>query len=151
MADKKITALTDIGTSIASADVWMVIDDVAGTPTNKKMSVSNFTPYLPYYLGFSQAADALSASTGTVVMDPLTAVSTITSTGAYASTLAVGTTNQVKFISAISISGTVTLTPIVFTGGTTIAFNSTGDSCTLMYLNVTNGWVCISNNGCTIA
>ena len=54
MADKKITALTDIGTSIASADVWMVIDDVAGTPTNKKMSVSNFTPYLPYYLGFKK-------------------------------------------------------------------------------------------------
>ena len=151
MADKKITALTDIGTGIAAADIWMVIDDVAGTPTNKKMTVSNFTPYLPYYLGFSQAANALSASTGTVVMSTTTAVSTIASTGAYASTLAVGTTNQVKFITAISISGTVTLTPIVFTGGTTIAFNSTGDSCTLMYIDATYGWVCISNNGCTIA
>ena len=151
MADKKITALTDIGTGIAAADLIQVIDDVAVTPTNKKMTVSNFTAYLPHYLGFSQATDAMNASTGTVVMDPLVSVSTITSTGAYASTLAVGTTNQVKFITAISISGTVTLTPIVFTGGTTIAFNSTGDSCTLMYVDATYGWVCISNNGCTIA
>ena len=149
MADKKISALTDIGTGIASGDYLHVIDDPTGTPTNKRMTLSNFTPYLPYYLGFSQAADAMNASTGTVVMDPLTAVSTITSTGAYAATLAVGTTNQVKFISAISISGTVTLTPTVFTGGTTIAFNSTGDSCTLMYLNVTkflfNLFLIISN------
>ena len=32
MADKKVTALTDIGTGIAASDVWMVIDDPAGTP-----------------------------------------------------------------------------------------------------------------------
>ena len=62
MADKKVTALTDIGTGLASSDIWMVIDDPGGTPTNKKMSVDNFTPYLPYYLGFSQAAQALTAA-----------------------------------------------------------------------------------------
>ena len=151
MADKKISALTDIGTGIAAGDYLHVIDDPTGTPTNKRMTLSNFTPYLPYYLGFSQATDAMNASTGTVVMDPLVSVSTITSTGAYASTLAVGTTNQVKFITAISISGTVTLTPVVFTGGTTIAFNSTGDSVILMYLSAGSGWVCLANNGATIA
>ena len=64
MADKKVTALTDIGTGIAANDVWMVIDSVATTPVNKKMTVSNFTGYLPSYLGFSQAPNALtSAST----------------------------------------------------------------------------------------
>ena len=29
MADKKITALTDIGTSIGSTDIWMVVDGIA--------------------------------------------------------------------------------------------------------------------------
>ena len=64
MADKKITALTDIGTGIGSTDIWMVVDGVATTPTNKKMTVSKFTGYFPSYLGFSQAPDAVtSAST----------------------------------------------------------------------------------------
>ena len=148
MADKKVTALTDIGTAIAAADVWMVIDDVAGTPTNKKMTVSNFTGYFPSYLGFSQAAEAITAAGAVSVT---TAVTTVHTSGAIALTLAAGTTHQVKFITMIVDGGTATLTPITFTGGTTIAFNDAGDSCVLMYLDSTYGWVCVANNGCTIA
>ena len=74
MADKKISALTDIGTGIASGDYLHVIDDPGGTPTNKRMTLSNFTPYLPYYLGFSQAADPITAAGAVSV---LTAVTTI--------------------------------------------------------------------------
>ena len=148
MADKKVTALTDIGTAIASDDVWMVIDDVPGTPTNKKMSVSNFTGYFPSYLGFSQAAQAMTAAGAVSVT---TAVTTINTSGAIALTLAAGTTHQVKFISMIVDSGTATLTPATFTGGSTIAFNDAGDSCVLMYLDSTYGWVVVGNNGCTIA
>ena len=148
MADKKVTALTDIGTAIASDDVWMVIDDVPGTPTNKKMSVSNFTGYFPSYLGFSQAAQAMTAAGAVSVT---TAVTTINTSGAIALTLAAGTTHQVKFISMIVDSGTATLTPATFTGGSTIAFDDAGDSCVLMYLDSTYGWVVVGNNGCTIA
>ena len=148
MADKKVTALTDIGTGIASGDVWMVIDDPAGTPVNKKMTVSNFTPYLPYYLGFSQAANAITAAGAVSV---LTAVTTINSSAAIALTLAAGTTHQVKFITMIVDGGDATLTPALFTGGTTITFSAIGDSCTLLYLDSTYGWGCVGISGATVA
>ena len=149
MADKKITALTDIGTGIAAADVWMVIDDVAGTPTNKKMSVENFTPYLPYYLGFSQAAQALTAA-GAV--DVTSAITTIASASTIALTLANGTsTNQIKFITMTTGNGPATLTPTTLNGYATIAFNTDGDSVLLLFVNATHGWSIISNQGCTLA
>ena len=47
MADKKITALTDLGALIATADLFHVIDDPTGTPINKKVSVANVFNHIP--------------------------------------------------------------------------------------------------------
>ena len=152
MADKKVTALTDIGTAIAATDVWMVIDSVATTPVNKKMTVSNFTGYFPSYLGFSQAPDTVtSAST---IVDVTSAITTIASgAAALPLSLAVGTSaGQLKFITMITDGGvTATITPTNLLGFSTIALDAVGDSCTLLYLNSTSGWAVISNQGCTLA
>ena len=156
MADKKITALTDIGTGIAAADLFHVIDNPAGTPTNKKMTVSNFTAYLPSYLGFSQAPQAITAA-GAV--DITSAISTIaTGASAMALTLANGTSaGQMKFITMITDGGgTATITPDSGSGSnllgySTIALADVGDSVLLLYLDATSGWTIISNQGCTLA
>ena len=152
MADKKITALADIGTGIGATDIWMVVDGIGATPTNKRMTVSKFTGYLPSYLGFSQAPDAVtSAST---VVDVTSAISTIaTGSSALGLSLANGTSDgQLKFISMITDGGgTATITPATLLGYSTIALADVGDACTLLYLNATSGWTVVSNQGCVLA
>jgi hypothetical protein len=48
MANKKITGLTALGAGAASGDdLIVIVDDVSGTPTTKKMTVANFFDDVP--------------------------------------------------------------------------------------------------------
>ena len=152
MADKKVTALTDIGTGILSTDVWMVIADPGGTPVNKKMQVSNFTGYLPSYIGYAQAPQALTAATGAVSVTH--AITTMATAAASAYTLANGTPGQTKHIVMITDGGDAVIT--VATPGmpgtdTTLTFDAIGDACTLLFIDTTSGWAVVGNNGVVIA
>ena len=42
MADKKITALTSLGTATAREDLFHIVDDPGGTPTNKKVTIGEY-------------------------------------------------------------------------------------------------------------
>ena len=152
MADKKVTALTNIGTGIASTDVWMVIDDPAGTPVNKQMQVSNFLGYLPSFVGYAQAPQALTATTGAVSVTH--AITTITTGAASAYGLVNGTPGQPKHIVMISDGGDAVIT--VVTPGmpgtdTTLTFDTVGDACTLLFIDTTSGWAVVGNNGVAVA
>ena len=147
MADKKITALTDLGTGIADVDLLHVIDDPAGTPVNKKISVANLFNNFPTWLAFDSTPQALTTAGAVNVT---TAVTTIASSGTDALTLDNGAVGQIKIICMVSYGGVATLTPTTLNGYTTIAFNTDGDCAVLIY-NSTGGWSILSNQGCTLA
>ena len=133
MADKKITALTDLSTGIAGADLLHVIDDPTGTPINKKVSVTNFVNNLPSFIGFSNSYEDISDATQTAV-SITKAVTLLQTSGSVATTLANGTViGQLKIIVNDTDGGASELTPASTLGYTYIDFTDDGDSVTLMW------------------
>ena len=56
MADKKITALTSLGTATAREDLLHVVDDPGGTPTNKKVTIGEYANALKAPVTHTDAA-----------------------------------------------------------------------------------------------
>jgi hypothetical protein len=75
MADKKITALTEIAAGDVNAvDLLHIVDNPAGTPVNKKMSLARMFNNLPTYLAFDDVetlinAGAISATKAVSLLD----------------------------------------------------------------------------------
>ena len=144
MADKKITALTDLSTGIAGADLLHVIDDPTGTPINKKVSVTNFINNLPSFIGFSNSVenitDGIQAAIGIT-----TAVTLLASSGSNtATTLADGTViGQIKIIVHDVDGGNSILAVTDALGFADLDFVDDGDTAMLMWTGTT-GWALLS-------
>ena len=133
MADKKITALTDLSTGIAGADLLHVIDDPAGTPINKKVSVTNFINNLPSVSGLSNSVEDISDGTQTAI-SVSTALTLLQTAGSNATTLADGTvTGQIKIIVHDTDGGSTVCTPADPMGYADLNFAVVGDTATLIW------------------
>ena len=152
MADKKITALTDLGTALADADLFHVVDDPSGTPINKKISAANVFNNIPTFLGLAQASEAITADASSQVANITSAVTEVDATSAVGNlSLADGAEGQIKTFINVSTSGTnnVVITPTNLRGGTTITINAEGETVTCMFKNAK--WNVIAGHGFAVA
>ena len=129
MADKKITALTDLGTGLAAEDLLHVIDDPSGNPVNKKISVANVFNNVPTWLGLDGTPQSITNTTDAV--NVTTSITHIDTTGgAHTGGLADGSNGQIKIITLIADGGNSEITPSNFANGSTITFEDVNDTVT---------------------
>tara|TARA_B100000902_G_scaffold2561_1_gene3258 strand:+ start:360 stop:821 length:462 start_codon:yes stop_codon:yes gene_type:complete len=153
MADKKITALTDLGDALATADLFHVVDDPTGTPINKKIAAEDVFNNIPSFLGLKQTSQSITAdgSTNTAV-NVTTAITEINATSAtHAAAMADGADGQIKTIINVSTGGTnnVVITPANLRGYSTITLNAPGETVTCLFKN--SNWNVIAGNGYALA
>ena len=148
MADKKITALDDLGSSLAEVDLFHIVDDPSNTPINKRVTAKNVFNNIPTFIGLKQTSEALTSASTSI--DTTSAISEVDqSGGATALSLADGSDGMIKTIIAIGTGGNaITITPTNLRGGSTITLNGEGETVTCLFKN--SKWNVIGHNGAQI-
>jgi len=133
MADKKITALTELASgSLASTDLFHVIDDPSGTPINKKIAVASVFNAIPTFLGLNSTvtydADGAVALTEAIsLIDGADADALLTLADST-------TTGQIKMFAVTSTTNTTDLDLTTTLGqGVTYTFQGIGETLTILW------------------
>ena len=143
MADKKITALTELASgSLASTDILHVVDDPSGTPINKKITVASVFNAIPTFLGLNSTVTY--TSTGAIALTEAISIINASSSNCVMTLADSSTVGQHKQIVALDVSNTVSveLTTTIGTGHI-YTFGQVGESLTLVWTG-SNGWAVFS-------
>ena len=152
MADKKITALTALGTGIAGEDLFHVIDDPSGTPVNKKITIDNVFGYIPSLIALNQTAQSLSGAGAVNITTSITHLTTAAGASALTLTNTSVKNGMLKIIVCVTHGGgtsTLTITGASHTNYDTVAFSGVGQ--TVILLQTNSEWVIVASNGVAIA
>ncbi len=143
MADKKITAL-NASTALSTDDLFHVVDDPSGSPTNKKITSANVFNAIPTWIALAGTPQALS---GAGAANLTTSITNCTSGGVdEVVTLADSTqAGQIKIITHIVDGGSVRVTPTTLDGGTYFTLDAVGD--TVVFIWNDSAWQCIGGFG----
>ena len=150
MADKKITALTELASgSLASTDLFHVVDDPSGTPINKKIAVSSVFNAIPTFLGLNSTVTY--TANGAIALTEAISLLDASSSSTVMTLADSSTVGQHKQIVCLNDTNTcsVELTTTIGTGHI-YTFDGDGQTLTLVWTG-SNGWAVFSGAQNTVS